>query len=176
MDARSRPEAMMKDTSAASSKEFAASAKEGKQLHSAAVDPEGPERFQTDKDLCVFNRNRESFLSLTVKSADTHLARLKGLLGRSKLKSDEGLWTIPCQGVHTMFVLFPMDLIYLDADNRVVHMVENLGSFRIAPIRMDAASVLQLQTRTIYSSNTQIGDQLLICSPLDLVGSWKKPL
>lgn len=114
--------------------------------------------------LCAFNRTREAFLSLSVTRADTHFTRLKGLLGKVSLKSDEGLWTIPCQGIHTICLLFPIDLLYLDADNRVVHLVENLGTFRFSPIRSNSASVLQLRTRTIFSSNTQVGDELLICS------------
>lgn len=113
---------------------------------------------------CAFNRTREAFLSLSVTRADTHFTRLKGLLGKVSLKSDEGLWTIPCQGIHTICLLFPIDLLYLDADNRVVHLVENLGTFRFSPIRSNSASVLQLRTRTIFSSNTQVGDELLICS------------
>ena len=103
-------------------------------------------------------------MSLSVSRADTHLTRLKGLLGKVSLNSDEGLWTIPCQGVHTICLLFPFDLLYLDADNRVVHLVENLGTFRFSPIRGDSASVLQLRTRSIFASNTQVGDELLICS------------
>ena len=118
---------------------------------------------------CVFNRARETFLSLGVSRADTHFTRLKGLLGRVKLRSDEGLWTIPSQGIHTLCMLFPIDVIYLDADNRVIHLIENMGTFRIAPIRMESASVLQLRTRTIYSSNTQLGDELLICPAEEIV-------
>jgi uncharacterized membrane protein (UPF0127 family) len=114
--------------------------------------------------LCVFNRTRESFLSLSVTLADTHFSRLKGLVGRLRLKSDEGLWVVPSQGVHTLGVLFAVDLIYLDSDYRVIHLVESLGSFRIGPLRPACASVLELPTRTIYSSQTQIGDQLVICS------------
>lgn len=119
--------------------------------------------LQMTDTLCAFNCTRESFLSLSVARADTHFARLKGLLGKASLKSDEGLWTIPCQGIHTICLLFPIDLVYLDARNRVVHLVENLGTFRISPIRTDSASVLQLRPRTIFSSNTQVGDEMLIC-------------
>jgi uncharacterized protein len=117
------------------------------------------------KGYCVFNKTRESFLSLSVAAADTHLARLKGLLGRLRLKSDEGIWVIPSQGVHTIGVLVPLDLIYLDSDNRVIHTIESLGSFRIGPIRRNCGSVLELPARTIYSSQTQVGDELLICPP-----------
>lgn len=114
---------------------------------------------------CVFNKTRESFLSLNVAAADTHLARLRGLVGRFRLRSDEGIWVSPSQGIHTIGVLFAIDLVYLDADHRVIHLVESFGTFRIGPIRKNCASVLELATRTIYSSQTQVGDELLICSP-----------
>jgi uncharacterized membrane protein (UPF0127 family) len=120
---------------------------------------------RSKKGFCVFNKTRESFLSLSVTAADTHLARLKGLLGRLRLKSDEGIWVVPSQGVHTIGVLVPIDLIYLDSGYKVLHTIESFGSFRIGPIRRHSASVLELPTRTIYSSQTQVGDQLLICSP-----------
>lgn len=114
---------------------------------------------------CVFNKTRESFLSLNVGAADTHLARLRGLVGHFRLRSDEGIWVTPSQGVHTIGVLFAVDLIYLDTDHRVIHLLESFGSFRIGPIRRDCSSVLELAPRTIYSSQTQVGDELLICSP-----------
>lgn len=117
---------------------------------------------------CVFNKTRESFLSLNVAAADTHLTRLRGLLGRLRLKSDEGVWMVPSQGVHTIGVLFAIDLIYLDADHRVIHVMESFGTFRIGPIRRQCSSVLELPTRTIYSSQTQVGDELLICSPEEM--------
>ena len=116
---------------------------------------------------CVFNKTRESFLALKVTPADTHFARLKGLLG-VRLKSDEGIWMTPSQGVHTIGVRFAIDLVYLDSNHRVIETIESFGTFRIAPLRMKCASVLELPTRTIYSSQTQVGDELLICSPEDI--------
>ncbi len=117
---------------------------------------------------CVFNKTRESFLSLGVHAADTPLTRLRGLLGRLRLKSDEGVWMIPSQGVHTIGVLFSIDLIYLDSHRRVIHLTESFATFRIGPIRRNCTSVLELPTRTIYSSQTQVGDELLICSPEEM--------
>jgi uncharacterized membrane protein (UPF0127 family) len=114
---------------------------------------------------CVYNQTRECFLSLSITRADTSFARLKGLIGRLRLRHDEGLWIVPSSGVHTFGVLFPLDLIYLDEDYRVVHLVEFFRTFRIAPLRTNAASVLQLPIHTIYSSQTQPGDQLLVCPP-----------
>jgi uncharacterized membrane protein (UPF0127 family) len=62
-------------------------------------------------------------------------------------------------------VLCGIDLIYLDSANRVLHLVEQLGPFRVSPIKIKCASILALRSRAIYSSYTQIGDVLLICTP-----------
>ncbi|MDQ1452514.1 MAG: uncharacterized protein QOK38_2380 [Acidobacteriaceae bacterium] len=113
---------------------------------------------------CVYNQTRECFISLGVTPADTTLGRLRGLIGRLELKFDDGVWVVPSRGIHTLGVLFPLDLIYLDANNRVLHLIEHFPPFRVAPLRAQAASVLELPTHTIYSSQTQMGDHLLICA------------
>ena len=66
------------------------------------------------KTYCVYNQTRETFLSLSVTAADTIFARLRGFIGRFKLGSDEGIWLVPSRGVHTLGVMVPLDLIYLD--------------------------------------------------------------
>src|SRR5277367_1069976 len=112
---------------------------------------------------CVYNQTRETFLSLAVTAADTTFARLKGLIGRLRLRADEGVWLVPSRGIHTLGVLVPLDLIYLDENLQVIHLEEYFPTFRIAPLRRQAESVLELPTHTIYSSETQVGDQLVIC-------------
>ena len=113
---------------------------------------------------CVYNQTRECFLSLGVTPADTVFTRLKGLIGRLNMRSDEGLWVVPSSGVHTWGVLFPLDLIYLDENLRVLYVTEHFPRFKVAPLKIRAASVLELPTHTIYSSQTQPGDQLVICA------------
>jgi uncharacterized membrane protein (UPF0127 family) len=128
----------------------------------AGYSPKAGDEMETQK-YCVYNHSRECFLSLGVTAADTTLARLKGLIGKLTLRSDEGLWVVPSRGIHTVGVHFHLDLIYLDEDYRVIELVESFPPFRIAPLRPQAASVLELPTHTIYSSQTQLGDQLVIC-------------
>lgn len=125
------------------------------------------------KKFYVFNQTRQSFLSLGVALADTHFGRLRGLLGKRKLRSDEGLWVVPSQGIHTIGMLFPIDVVYLDDHQTVIHLTEHLGPFRITPVRMNCQSVLELPARTIYTSQTQVGDELLICSPEEMEIHWK---
>lgn len=117
---------------------------------------------------CVFNQNCESFLGLNVRRADTSMARLRGLLGQFRLKSGEGLWVVPSRGVHTMGLVAPVDLVYLDATCRVIHLVEHLSPFRIAPFLLRSCSILELPPHTIYSSQTHVGDRLLICPPEEM--------
>jgi uncharacterized protein len=117
---------------------------------------------------CVFNQTGESFVGLNIRRADTPLARLRGLIGQFRLKSGEGLWVVPSHGIHTVGVLAPIDLIYLDAAGCVIHVVEHLGPFRIAPFRLKSCSVLLLPPHTIYSSQTHVGDRFLICPPEEM--------
>ena len=112
--------------------------------------------------VCVFNRNRESFLGLRVAPADTSLTRLRGLLGKLRLHPEDGIWLAPSRGIHTVGMLFAVDLIYLDANCQVIHLVEYLRGFRLAALKIHASSVLELPPHTIYSSQTQAGDQLVI--------------
>jgi hypothetical protein len=123
---------------------------------------------------CVFNQTGESFVALNVRRAETALAQLKGMLRQLRTKSNEGLWAVPSRGILTISLLAPVDLIYLDAQNEVIGLVEHLGPFRIAPIFWNSASVLQLPPHTIYSSQTHMADKLLICSPGEMEDRLKK--
>ena len=114
---------------------------------------------------CVFNLTRESFLGLRVAPADTWRLGLKTLSEKSGVTPDDGIWLIPSRSVHTIGMLCAIDLIYLDSANRVLYLVEQLGPFRVSPIKSKCASILALRSRAIYSSNTRIGDELLICTP-----------
>ena len=66
---------------------------------------------------CAFNVTRQSFISLGVAVADSPFARLRGLLGKARLRSDEAMWVVPSHGVHTIGLRFPIDVIYLDAQD-----------------------------------------------------------
>ena len=127
-----------------------------------------------DEKYYVFNQQRQTFLHLGVELADTSWRRLRGLLGRFSLRNDEGLWVKPSKSIHTIGLFFPIDVIYLDASCRVVHVIEYLKPFRISPIRIHCDSVLELPTRSIYSSNTQVGDQLLLLTPQQMQTYWEK--
>jgi hypothetical protein len=79
------------------------------------------------------------------------------------IKADAGLWLTPFRGVPATKGLTPVDLIYLDEDNRVLQAIESFPNHAIEPTREQPASALVLAGHTIFSTQTQPGDMLLIC-------------
>jgi uncharacterized membrane protein (UPF0127 family) len=109
----------------------------------------------------AFNKTRQTFLATQMRVANTHWARLRGLMTISPTRFLHGqaLWIVPCHGVHTWLMRFAVDVVYLDRDNTVVHLEEGLRPWRFAPVRMDADSVLEVPPHTIFNSGTRIGDK-----------------
>ena len=112
----------------------------------------------------AFNRTRQATLADDLRIADTHWTRLRGLVGVSaaQFAHGEGLWIVPCRGVHTLGMGFPIDVIYLSADNTVVHLETGLLPWRFAPVRWNARTVLEVPTNTIRSTGTSLGDSIEI--------------
>jgi uncharacterized membrane protein (UPF0127 family) len=112
----------------------------------------------------AFNRTRQSFLATDLGIADTHWTRLRGLLGTSRaaFASGKGLWIVPCHGVHTFAMRYPIDIVYLDEQNVVVHVEENVRPWRMTQMRMDAETVLELPHHTIWNTHTEVGDEIEI--------------
>ncbi|MBI3477256.1 MAG: DUF192 domain-containing protein [Acidobacteria bacterium] len=119
----------------------------------------------------AFNRTRSTYLATELLVARTHWTRFRGLMATdaSRFRPGQGLWITPCHGVHTFAMRFPIDVLYLDHERIVIHMEESLKPWRMAAIRVLAASVLELPTGTIRNSGTLLGDQvdILMERPLD---------
>lgn len=112
---------------------------------------------------CVYNQTRESFLSLGVTVPNATGASLRGLIESITTQGDKGLWMMPYKGIPPAHGLAPIDLVYLDHELKVIQEVESYPTATQESWREEAASALVLPTHTIYSSQTQQGDQLLIC-------------
>ena len=112
----------------------------------------------------VYNKTRETFVATDAAIADSYFPRLIGLLGKTKrwAQHGRGLWIVPSRGVHTIGMLFPIDLIFLGKQKEVVHIEEHVRPFRISRVSLKATSVLELPPHTIYRSRTQVGDQFEI--------------
>jgi uncharacterized membrane protein (UPF0127 family) len=85
--------------------------------------------------------------------------RMKGLLGRRALSWDEGIWLEPAASVHTFFMRFPIDVIFLDDEKRVLKIVPSLEPWRMAA-RRGARSVLELAAGAADRAGLAEGDVL----------------
>jgi len=112
----------------------------------------------------VLNCTRRQYLATRLAIADGHWSRLRGLMGKAPgtFSSGDGLWILPCKGVHTLGMRFPIDVVYLSNDRTVVHLEQGLPPWRFAPIRLKASSVLELPEHTLRDTGTTIGDELEI--------------
>lgn len=119
----------------------------------------------------AFNRTRTTYLSTELAIARSHWSRFRGLMatGASQFRSGQGLWIVPCHGVHTLAMRFPIDAVYLDREKVVIHIEQALQPWRLAAIRRLAASVLELPAGTVRHSRTALGDKvdIFLQRPID---------
>jgi uncharacterized protein len=112
----------------------------------------------------AYNQTRQAYLATSLAVADTHWTRLRGLLGVSAgdFGNGQGLWIVPCHGVHTLGMGFAIDVVYLDHKMKVIHIQNDLQPWRFAAVRTQAASVLELPCHTANETGTVVGDNIQI--------------
>jgi uncharacterized protein len=110
--------------------------------------------------ISILNQTRNTTLAAAADVADTSAKRRAGLLKKDKLDRGEGLWISPCESVHTFFMKFPIDLVYLDRKKRVRKVRRAVPPWRLSAC-LTAHSVLELPAGTVAETATQPGDQLL---------------
>jgi hypothetical protein len=124
--------------------------------------------------LCVFNRTRESFLCLRAVEAlrmpSASSSWVEGMWAEPA--REDGILLMRSPGIYTVGGPFPVDRIYLDRGNRVLQLIEHLDPLQLVPVRCQYWSVLNVRIRTIYSSCTRVGDELLICFPEQVRMQW----
>jgi uncharacterized protein len=91
--------------------------------------------------------------------ASSPLARMKGLLGRRELPAGEGILLRPAGSIHTAFMRFPIDAVFLDADGTVLKVEQELPAWRTAA-RRGAKAVLELPAGESARRGLEVGDRL----------------
>lgn len=108
----------------------------------------------------VINQTRNLPLIRQGRLANTFWQRLRGLLGAAPLQKEEGLVLVGEKSIHTLFMGFPIDVVYADKDYRVIRADENMVPYRLGPFLRRSAYVLEMPVGTITATNTQVGDLL----------------
>ncbi len=110
----------------------------------------------------AFNSRNGNELSDDVAVAESLPERLKGLLGREKLRQGESLWIRPCKGIHTIGMGFPIDAVFLSKRNVVISVRQNFPPNRATRLYFEAVSVLELTAGTLTATDTRVGDRIEI--------------
>ena len=97
-----------------------------------------------------------------IEIADRALPRMRGLLGREGLAEGEGLLLRPAGAIHTFFMRFPIDAVFLDRDLIVIGTVEHILPWATAS-RPGARAVLEVAAGTCERLRVKKGDRLLLC-------------
>jgi uncharacterized membrane protein (UPF0127 family) len=114
------------------------------------------------KYVTVKNHDEAVTIGTRIVLANTFLSRLFGLLGKKRLDAGCGVLIRPSSGVHTLGMLFPIDVIALDKDLRVLKVWRRLAPFRVTSISLKTNCILELAAGQIDQCRINLGDQLEI--------------
>lgn len=105
------------------------------------------------------NLRAKTVLAEQVIVADNFFKRLKGLMGTQELKG-KGMLLKNCQSIHTCFMKYPIDVVYLDGDDKVLKIAEAIQPYRLGPVVRGCTSVLELPAGACRATGTCIDDTL----------------
>ena len=109
----------------------------------------------------ILNSTRNTELADRAWTAEGFWPRLVGLLRRSSLEPGEALILEPCTSVHTAFMRFAIDVVYVGRSGQVVKLSPELKPYRISGVLRGGRSVIELPGGTIEATGTAVGDQLI---------------
>ena len=114
------------------------------------------------KNVTVTNVSRNQPLGTRIGVADTHLTRLRGLLGKPALEPGEGLLIRPCKGVHMYMMSQSLDVAFLDQEGCVVALYRDLAPWKKSAWHASARQAVELPPGSLARTGTELGDSLRI--------------
>lgn len=118
----------------------------------------------TAMTLALIDQRTDEALANRVEVAVTRRDRRKGLLGRSGLEPASALVIAPCFSIHTMFMRFDIDAVFVDEDGRAVKVVRDMTPWRIA-VDPTAHAVVELPAGSLRDRQVNVGDRLYLLEP-----------
>lgn len=115
--------------------------------------------------LFKIDKNEQAHLLLSnLEKAESFFRRGKGLLGRRSLEEGSGLWINPCRDIHTFFMKFAIDCIFVNKKMVIVKMHQNVKPFRFVGPVWKSQSVIEVPAGSAQKWNLKSGDQLYVVS------------
>jgi uncharacterized membrane protein (UPF0127 family) len=110
----------------------------------------------------IINKTKNTILAQRAEVAATILKGIKGLLGRKGIGEGEGMIIKPCSSIHTFFMQFPIDVIFLNKDNQIAALREYMPPYRMFSTWFKGKQVIELPAGTISKTNTALKDEISI--------------
>jgi uncharacterized membrane protein (UPF0127 family) len=108
----------------------------------------------------VHNSDRGTVLGEAIEVAESAVGRVKGLLGRECLEDGQGLLFNHCSSLHTFFMHFPIDVLFMDKKGKVLKSAPGVKPFKLVAAPLKAQYALELPVGSISKSQTKVGDKL----------------
>ncbi len=110
----------------------------------------------------VINTSKNTILADEAKMGNTFFTRLIGLLNRNSLSKGEALILTPSNCIHSLFMRFTIDVIFLDKTGKVIGVLPFFKPFGLSRIYFRSHSVIELSENTLQLTQTQPGDIIQI--------------
>ena len=107
--------------------------------------------------MLLVNKTSNTIISENLTRADTFFKRLKGLMFTKELTAQDALHIIPCNEIHTFFMNYSIDVLYLDKDMNIVHIDEDMAPGKIGKYIKNAISVIELPRGRIKAAGLKPG-------------------
>jgi hypothetical protein len=110
----------------------------------------------------IINKTRNIVLADNAAMVDTVFTRLRGLLGRNRLKEGEALVIQPSNSIHMFFMRFAIDALFVDKRNIVTGVCKNMRPWSVSPVFWKSLYVIELAAGVIDTTGTSAGDEIVL--------------
>ncbi|MGE5630106.1 MAG: DUF192 domain-containing protein [Caulobacteraceae bacterium] len=110
----------------------------------------------------LYNETKKKIVVSDLKIAKNFFQRLKGLMFRKRLGFSEGLMILGCNSIHTCFMRFAIDVVYMDINHKVICIKEKIKPWRLTGFVRKAYITLELPEGTVRTKDISVGDVLIL--------------
>ena len=107
--------------------------------------------------LILKNITKDKIIAEDIIVADSFFKRLKGLMFTKELSPQAGMYIYPCSSIHTFFMNYTIDVLYLDVNNKILAIDEDMKPRKVGKIVRGAVAVVELNSGRVKETNTRIG-------------------
>lgn len=112
----------------------------------------------------LVNASKNKTVATKLEVAKSFWSRVVGLLGRKDLHSEEALWINSCNGIHTCFMKFPIDVVFVDSEFKIESVHTDIKPWRFVWAGEKGKSVIELRGGRASELKLEIGDQLHVAT------------